>query len=97
MLLKVVAVAGGSRFAVRVQPRASRSEIGGVQAEALRVRLTAPPVEGQANAALVALLAQRLDVRKADVTIVTGQSGRGKWVEVAGLTPEEVVKRLGVE
>ena len=68
-----------------------------MQAEALRVRLTAPPVEGQANAALVALLAQRLDVRKADVTIVTGQSGRGKWVEVAGLTPEEVVKRLGVE
>lgn len=97
MLLNVVAVAGGSRFAVRVQPRASRSEIVGVWDDALRVRVTAPPVDGQANAALVALLAQRLDVRKADVKVVAGQTGRIKWVEVVGLTPEEVVRRLGVE
>lgn len=96
MLLTVTPVAGGSRFAVRVQPRASRSEVVGVQDTALRVRLTAPPVEGQANAALIALLAERLGVRKSDVTIVTGQSGRNKWVEVAGLTPRDILARLGM-
>lgn len=67
-----------------------------MQADQLRVRLTAPPVEGQANAALVALLAERLEVRKTAVTIVAGQTGRGKWVEVAGLTPDEALTRLGL-
>ena len=64
MLLRVTAVAGGCRFGVRVQPRAARNEIVGVQDAALKVRLTAPPVEGQANAALVAFLAEQLGVRR---------------------------------
>ncbi len=63
----------------------------------LRVRLTAPPVEGQANAALVDLLARRLGVRRSAVSIVSGETGRLKWVEVEGLTPEELIHRLGLE
>lgn len=59
------------------------------------MRLTAPPVEGKANAALVALLAERLGVRKSDVAILRGQKGRDKLVEVAGLSEEEVARRLG--
>lgn len=94
MLLDIVPGAGGVRFAVRVQPRASRTEVAGVVEGALRVRVTAPPVEGQANAALLALLAERLGVRRADVALVSGQTGRTKWVEVRGLTAAEVVARL---
>lgn len=96
-LLNVVATPAGCRFPVRVQPRASRDEVVGVQEDHLRVRLTAPPVEGQANATLVDLLARRLGVRRSTVSIVSGETGRLKWVEVEGLTPEEVVRRLGLD
>ena len=96
-LLKVVPTATGCRFPVRVQPRASRDEIVGIQEDHLRVRLAAPPVEGQANAALVDVLAKRLGVRRSAVTIVSGETGRLKWVEVGWLAPEELVRRLRLE
>jgi uncharacterized protein (TIGR00251 family) len=73
------------RFSVRVQPRASRSAIEGVHAGALKVRLTAPPVDGAANEALVELLADRLGVPKRAVVIVGGASSRTKVVEVDGV------------
>src|SRR5687768_6278646 len=75
---------GGVRFAVRVQPRASRSEIAGVQGDALRVRLAAPPVDGTANAALIELLAGALAVPRGQIRIVAGASSRNKIVEVFG-------------
>jgi uncharacterized protein (TIGR00251 family) len=77
--------ADGLRFAVRVQPRAARSEIVGVHGGALKVRVTAPPVEGAANEAVVALLAGALGIAKARVRIVGGASGRLKTVEVDGI------------
>jgi len=86
--------ATGVTFAVKVIPRASRNEIAGVEGEALRVRLTAPPVEGAANAALLAFLAEVLGVPKRDVRLVSGQTSRRKVVAVAGLTAEEVQERL---
>ena len=73
-------------FAVRAQPRASREQIKGVAAGALTVALTAPPVEGEANAALIALLARTLGVAKRDVALTRGASGRNKTVAVTGLT-----------
>lgn len=79
---------------MRVQPRASKNEIAGVQDGALRVRLTAPPVEGQANAALQAFLAEMLGVRKSEIVIVAGQTGRSKIVQVTGLSPPDVMQRL---
>ena len=84
----------GVTFAVHVVPRASRNEIAGVEGEALRVRLTAPPVEGAANAALLAFLAEVLDVPKRDVRLVSGQTSRRKVVAVAGLKAEVVQERL---
>ena len=81
---------------VRVQPRASRSAIVGWRADgALSVRVAAPPVEGQANAALAALLAGALDVRPSAVTIEHGARGRDKLVRISGLTPAEVRQRIG--
>ena len=77
-------------FDVRVSPRASREAIVGVHDGALKVALTAPPVEGAANAALRALLAKRLGVAKGDVRIVRGETGRAKTVAVRGVSRADV-------
>ena len=92
----LLAIAAGTRLRLRVQPRASRDEVAGVAGDALRVRLTAPPVDGAANEALVRLLADRLDVSRGSVALVSGHTGRNKVVEVSGLPPEEVARRLGL-
>lgn len=81
---------GAVRFAVRVQPRASRSGIEGVHGDALKVRLSAPPVEGAANEALVALLADALGVARRGVRVVSGASSRSKVVEVVGASGARV-------
>ena len=82
---------GVIRFAVHLQPRASDTAIVGVHGEALKVRVQAPPVDGAANEALVALLARLLGVRSSDVRIVAGQTSRRKVVDVRGTTPERVL------
>ena len=81
------------RLAVRVLPRSSRNSIEWEQ-ETLKVRLTAPPVDGAANQALIALLAERLDLPKRSISIVSGVTGRQKIVEIVGMAEEEVEKRL---
>lgn len=81
---------------VRVQPRASRAGIAGWRPDgALGVRVTAAPVDGAANAAVGALLAEALGVRASAVEIVRGATGRDKYVRVAGLTLDDVIRRLG--
>ena len=77
---------GKLTFKVRVVPRSSRTEIVGEHDGALRVRLTAPPVEGAANLALVRLLARALDVSPGAVEIISGKSSRTKTVNIAGLS-----------
>ena len=81
-------------FSVRLTPRASKNEITGVQAGALRVRLTAPPVEGAANAALIEFIAERLKVRKSAISIVSGERSRNKIVRVSGMNMEQVQAAL---
>ena len=75
---------------VHVQPRASRSEVVGTHGAALKVRLLAPPVDGAANDALVALLAKELGVPRRDVRIVQGATSRAKVVEIEGTTADAV-------
>jgi hypothetical protein len=77
-------------FMVRVQPRASRDEIVGEYQEALKIRLTAPPVDDRANEALCRLLASRLKVPLAAVRIVSGERSRTKRVEIRGATAEMI-------
>ena len=81
------------RFRVRLQPRASRNEIAGVVDGVLRVRLHAPPVDGAANEALVAFLADRLAIPRRGVRIVTGATSRTKMIEVDGVS-SAAVERL---
>jgi uncharacterized protein len=88
--ITVTAYVGRVRFAVRVQPRASRSEVVGIHGDALKVRLTAPPVEGAANDQLVELLAKVFRVARREVRIVAGGSSRSKIVEIDGITEHDV-------
>ena len=81
---------GAVRFSVRVQPRAAASEVSGVHGDALKVRLSAPPVDGAANEALVDLLAERLGVPRRAVRIVSGATARTKTVEVDGVDAARV-------
>lgn len=81
---------GAVRFAVRVQPRASRSGIVGEHGGALKVRLSAPPVDGAANEALVELLAEAFGVPRRAVRVITGLAARGKTVEVDGVGADAV-------
>ncbi|MFZ0882917.1 MAG: DUF167 domain-containing protein [Candidatus Acidiferrales bacterium] len=78
-------------FRVRVQPGASRDAIEGEHSGALKVRLTAPPVEGRANDSLRRLLARHLNVPVSAVRIVAGENNRNKRVSVAGVTRMQVL------
>jgi len=92
----VKSVPGGVTLAVRVTPRAHKNKIVGITGGALSVKLAAPPVEGAANAALCAFLAEQLGVHKSAVTLVAGQTSRHKLVRVDGVTADEVQARFAV-
>ena len=82
------------RLTVRVQPRASRTEIAGEQGEALKIRLASPPVDGAANRELVAFLAKRLGRPKSAIRIERGERGRLKVVRIVGVDPADARARL---
>ena len=88
--------AEGAQFALRVQPRASRNAIVGIMGDALKVAITAPPVDGKANEAVVEFLAKLLGVSKSSVVIVSGETGRNKVIAVRGVHSGEVLRALGV-
>jgi uncharacterized protein len=79
---------------VRVQPRASRTELSGERDGRVLIRVTAPPADGKANAAVRALLAKRLRVPRGSIRIAAGQTGRDKRITVDGLTTAEALSRL---
>ena len=83
-------VPGGASLRVRVAPRSARNAVAGTREGALVVRLTAPPVEGAANAALARILARALDVAPSAIELLRGASGRDKLVRVTGRTASEV-------
>lgn len=89
-MLRITPLATGVRFEVQVAPRASREAVLGEHDGALKIALTAPPVDGEANAALVAFLAKKLGVPKRDVRITQGTSSKRKTLEVQGTTPDAV-------
>ncbi len=85
---------GGATIRVRVTPRASREGVGGEREGALVLRVSAPPVEGAANAAVARLLADTLGVPASAVDVVRGASGRDKLLRVRGLSSAAVRERL---
>lgn len=83
------------RITVKVTPRASRNQVLGFEDGVLRVKVTAPPVEGEANQAVVQLLADFLGVSRRDVEVVKGDTARQKIIEVRGLDRAALESKLG--
>jgi uncharacterized protein (TIGR00251 family) len=81
-------------LAVQIQPRASRNAVAGWVGEALKIRLTAPPVEGAANEACLAFLADLLDLSQSRLEILRGDRSRHKVIRITGLTQDEVHEKL---
>jgi uncharacterized protein (TIGR00251 family) len=79
---------------VRVLPKSSRTEIIGIEGDTYKVKLTAPPVEGKANKALIELLARRLRIGKRKIDVVSGSRSRLKTVRIYGLSSEEITSLM---
>ena len=86
----------GATFAVRVHPRAKKNAITGKVGDALKVTLTAPPVNGKANEACIEFFARLLNLPRSSVTIAAGRTSRNKVIRVTALTPQQVRDRLGI-
>jgi uncharacterized protein (TIGR00251 family) len=84
----------GVSFAIKVQPRAKKNAITGELADALKLSLTAPPIDGRANEACIEFFANLLDVPRSSVTIASGETSRRRVIRVAGLSADEVRRRL---
>ena len=89
--------ADGVMLAVKVQPRAARNEINGPLGNELRIRVTAPPVDAAANAALIELLAERLGCPRGRIELVRGHNSRHKIINIHGCTAAEILARLTSE
>lgn len=94
-MIPVHDTASGATFRVKVHPRARKNAVTGEVGEALKLALTAPPVEGRANEACIAFFAEFLNVPRSSVTIAAGENSRSKVIRVAGVTAALVRERLG--
>lgn len=86
--------AKGISFAVKVHPRARKNAITGVVGDALKLALTAPPVEGRANQAVVEFFAELFAIPRSSVTIASGETSRNKVVRIAGVSKLAAEQRL---
>jgi uncharacterized protein (TIGR00251 family) len=89
------AIPGGVRLALSVQPRASRTAFGELLGDRRKLAITAPPVDGKANAAIVKFLAKFFGVAKSSVRIVQGETGKLKTIEILGIAAPDARERLG--
>jgi len=92
--LTLRATTRGCNLSVRVHPGARRNVITGTHDGALKISLTTPPTDGRANAALIAFLAEALNIPRAHITLVTGATSRSKTLHLEGLTPEDLTAAL---
>ncbi len=84
----------GITFALRVLPRSSRCELAGIQGDAVKLKITAPPVEGLANEECIRFLSKTLQVPKTSIRIVGGERSRNKTIHIAGLTRGELEAKI---
>jgi uncharacterized protein (TIGR00251 family) len=84
----------GVLLSVKLQPRASKNEIGEPVGDELKIKVTAPPVDAAANEALVKLLAEKLDCARGRVELIRGHKSRHKTIKLHGFTPEQILQKL---
>jgi uncharacterized protein len=87
---------GGVLLSVKLQPRASKNEIGAPLGDELKIKVTAPPVDAAANQTLIELLAEKLGCSRSRVELVRGRTSRHKTVRLHNFTPIEVIQKLTV-
>jgi uncharacterized protein len=85
---------GGVTFAVKIHPRARKNAITGEVGDALKLSLTAPPIDGRANQACIEFFAKLLNLPRSSVTIASGRTSRRKIIRVIGMSAEEIRKRI---
>ena len=93
-MIAIADTPAGASFAVRVHPRAKKNAITGEVGDALKLSLTAPPIDGRANQACIEFFANLLKVPRSSITIASGENSRRKVVQVAGVSAEEARRRL---
>ena len=87
-------VGGGVQLSIKLQPRASRQQIGGVHGKELKISVTAPPVDAAANRALLEFLAEILDLPRSSMELVRGQTSRHKTLFIHGVSAAELMEKL---
>ena len=85
---------GGCILSIRIHPGAKRNAITGTHDNALKISLTTPPTDGRANAALIAFLAERLNIPRASIVLTSGATSRSKTLRLTGITTAEAEARL---
>ncbi len=93
-MIPVQETAKGATFAVKVHPRARKNAITGTVGDAVKLALTAPPVDGKANQAVIEFFADLFEIPRSSVTIASGETNRLKVVRVSGASAENVRRRL---
>lgn len=93
-MINIVDKAGKVSFKVKVQPRASKNGLAGIMEDAVKLRVTAPPVDGEANKGVIQFFAHLFGVSQKDVVIISGLSSRTKIVEISGVAVSEVAEVL---
>lgn len=93
-MIDIKTVPGGVRLMVRVQPRSSKNQISGELDGCLKIKLTAPPVEGEANQALIKFLSGLLNISRQDIVIVRGETSQNKLIEIGGVDEKWLRSRL---
>lgn len=86
----------GVQFKVKLQPRAKKNEICGVQGEEMKVRLTSPPVEGEANDAFIKFLSKRLKIPRAHIKIASGHTNPHKIIHIEGIDKTTLMKNFDI-
>ena len=79
---------------IKLLPKSSRNQIVGREGDHFKVKVTAPPIEGRANKALIDLLAKKLRVPKSHIEIISGERSRHKSIRIEGLSQEEITKKM---
>lgn len=93
----VLEIDGGVQFKIKVQPRSGKNEICGLQGDALKIRLTAAPVDGEANTACIRYLADVLRLSPCRIRLMTGQTSHQKIIRVDGIKKEYLYQTLGID
>lgn len=96
MTIRITPIALGVCLEVQVQPRSSRNQVVGEQDGRLKIKLTAPPVEGEANQALINYLAHLLELPRRNIKLLKGESSRHKLIEISGLNAEALLEKLNL-